>query len=159
MKSRKLLALVAGLAFLFAGCAASNLPKAAQVNQTITQVIADAGTVAILAEQQYQAGTIPQTAAARTAINDLGAAYEDAKQVYSAVLTAERVLTSATTTQLAACSPATANGVAQSAVNCQQATTAATAAKTAADATQANLTASVNALVTKTAAVKAITKK
>jgi|HubBroStandDraft_6_1064221.scaffolds.fasta_scaffold41034_4 hypothetical protein len=142
--------------FLFAGCAAGKY-NAAQVNQTVTTVIADAGTVAISAEQSYQSGKIPQTAAARTAINDLGAAYNDAKTVYLAVLTAEATYNGSQLAQVTQCQPASSQGgVVPDPAKCAAATQAATAAKSSLDAAQANLTTSLNALTAKTAAVKAL---
>jgi len=142
---------------LFVGCAARTVTAGA-ANQTVTMVIADAGTVAISAEQQYQSGKIPQTAAARTAINDLGAAYNDAKRVYTMLLTAEAAYNGNQLAQVTACQPAsTQGGVVPDPARCAAATQAATTAKAAADAAQVNLTTSLNALSAKTAAVKAIT--
>jgi hypothetical protein len=150
-----LFALIASL--LFTGCAARNV-TAAQANQTVTMVIADAGTVAIAAEQQYQAGKIPQNVSTRTAINDLGIAYNDAKGVYLALLTAEATYNGNQLAQVTACQPAsTQGGVVPDPAKCTAATQNATAAKAAADAAQITLTTSLNALSAKTAAVKAIT--
>lgn len=144
------------LAFVFTGCAAGKY-NAAKVNQTVTMVIADAGTVAISAEQAYQSGKIPQTTAARTAINDLGSAYEDAKRLFSLALLAEGAYNQSESAQLAACQPATSQGgVVSDPANCKAATQAATSAKSSLDTAQANLSASLNALTTKTAAVKAL---
>jgi hypothetical protein len=142
---------------LFTGCAARNV-TAGQANQTVTMVIADAGTVAIAAEQQYQAGKIPQNASTRTAINDLGEAYNEAKRVYTLLLTAEANYNGNQLAQVTACQPAsTQGGVVPDPARCAAATQAATAAKSSADAAQVSLTTSLNALSAKTAAVKAIT--
>lgn len=150
------LLVAAAVTFVLTGCAAGKY-NAAQVNQTVTMVIADAGTVAISAEQSYQSGKIPQTAAARTAINDLGAAYNDAKGVYLALLTAEATYNGNQIAQVTACQPAsTQGGVVPDPAKCAAATQSATAAKVSLDAAQAKLTTSLNALSTKTAAVKAI---
>lgn len=142
--------------FLFTGCAAGKY-SAAKVNQTVTTVIADAGTVAIAAEQDYQSGKIPQTAAARTAINDLGSAYNIAKDVYIDVLKAEATYNGSQLAQVTACQPAsTQGGVVPDPMKCQAATQAATAAKVNLDNAQTSLTTSLNALSTKTAAVKTL---
>lgn len=148
--------LLAVFALVFAGCAARSV-TAGQANQTVTMVIADAGTVAIQAEQDYQSGKIPQTSATRTAINDLGAAYNDAKTVYMALLNAEANYTGNQLAQVTACQPAsTQGGLVPDPAKCTAATQLATAAKTRVDTAQANLTTSLTALSTKTAAVKAI---
>jgi hypothetical protein len=110
-------------------------------------------TVAIQAEQQYQAGTSPQTQTARTAINDLGNAYNQAKLVYLQVLSAETAFRDATQAQLQACMPASTNASA-----CQSATATANTDKLALDTANATLSSSVNVLVSKTTAVKAIAK-
>jgi len=146
---------VMGAAWL-GGCAVTNPPSAATVHKTVTTVIADAGTVAIQAEQQYQAGTIPQTAEARNAINDLGNAYNQARQVWQQVLSAESAFRDATTAQLQACAPATTSPSATAA--CQSATATANADKVSLDAANASLSTSLNTLTTKTNSVKAITK-
>jgi hypothetical protein len=144
---------------LFTGCAAGKY-NAASANQTVTMVIADAGTVAIQAEQAYQAGTIPQTTAARNTINDLGAAYNAARSVYSSVLAAETAYNAAQVMQVTACQPAsTQGGVNPDPAKCQAATQAAAAAQVALTTAQTNLTDSLNALAAKTQAVKAISPK
>jgi hypothetical protein len=143
-------------ALMFAGCAAGKY-SAAKTNQTVTTVIADAGTVAISAEQSYQAGKIPQTAAARTAINDLGAAYNTAKDVYGDVLRAEALYNASQLAQVTQCQPASVQGgVNPDPAKCQAATQAATNARGSLDAAEGKLTDSLNALSTKTAAVKAL---
>lgn len=143
-----------------AGCAGKKPVTVAQVNKSVTTVIADAGTVAIQSEQAYQAGKIPQTAAARTAINDLGAAYEEAKRVFSMVLLAEGAYNASESTQLQACQPASSQGgVVPDPAKCQAATQAAHTAKSSLDTAQANLSASLQALTTKTAAVTSLTPK
>ncbi len=142
---------------LFAGCAAQKPVTVGQVNKSVTTVIADAGTVAISAEQAYQAGKIPQTAAARTAINDLGGAYEEAKRLFSLALIAEGGYNVSTSTQIQACQPASSQGgVVPDPAACKAATQAAGTARSSVDAAQANLAASLQALTTKTAAVKAL---
>lgn len=156
MKRRKffsgLLAFV-GIFCGLAGCAAQKPVTAAAVHQTITEAIADAGTVAILAEQQYQSGTIPQTATNRTLINDLGNAYNKAKGVFQDVLAAEATARLATQSQLNACTPAAAASAA-----CDQATKNAQVAQANASAAQVTLSNTVNALVTQTSSVKVIVK-
>jgi len=144
--------------FLLGGCAASKVATPASVNQTITTVIADAGTVAISAEQQYQAGSIPQNETTRTAINDLGNAYEQAKKVYLQLLATETAFQQAQQAQLTACMPnASPAGATSSVASCQAATSAATQAKVALDTSNSSLSTSVNTLVSKTNAVKALT--
>lgn len=156
MKPRKLFSSIATLLLFFcgiAGCAAQKPITQASVNQTITTAIADAGTVAILAEQQYQAGTIPQTATNRTLINDLGSAYNQAKDVYQDVLRAEALANSATQIQINACTPAVANSAA-----CSQATKSAQVAQADVSQKNATLQNTVNSLVTQTSSVKVIVK-
>jgi hypothetical protein len=156
MKRRKFFGSIVTLLLFFCGitgCSAQKPITAASVHQTITTAIADAGTVAILAEQQYQAGTIPQTATNRTLINDLGNAYNKAKDVFQDVLSAEAAARSTTQMQINACTPAAANSAA-----CDQATKNAQVATANAAAAQTTLTNTVNALVTQTSSVKAITK-
>lgn len=156
MKRRKFITSFWCLVLFFtgsAGCGPKKPITAATVNQTITTAIADAGTVAILAEQQYQSGVIPQTATNRTLINDLGNAYNRAKDIYQDVLSAEAAANSATQAQLTACTPATAN-----ATQCISATEAASAAQSAVTQKNATLQTTVNALVTQTGSVKAIAK-
>jgi hypothetical protein len=155
---KNVFAAVALAAFLTFGCAASNVPKAGKLNFTITTVIADAGTIAISAEQQYQAGQIPQNEYTRKVINDLGLAYNDAKQFYSLYLGAYAEYGTAQQKQIQACTPAGA-GTTQTTDACTAATAASTAAQTKLSTSQVNLDSSVSALTTKTNAVKAITKK
>lgn len=94
-----LVAVPAGLALH--GCAAQNpaQPTVATVNQDVTQGLAGAIAAANTAEQLYNAGQIPQTAAARTAINTLGESYNDARAAYLIYL-------GAVSQQVAACQPA-----------------------------------------------------
>lgn len=149
------LALFCGL-MLFSGCAAAKY-TAANVNQTTTTVIADAGQVAIQAEQSYAAGKIPQNEYTRGAINDLGNAYNQAKVVYAALLQAEATYNYNQAQQIAACQPAsTQGGVVPDPVKCTTATQNATTAKAGLDTAQVSLSTSLQALSTKTAAVKAI---
>jgi hypothetical protein len=151
-----LLGTLVACCLLFTGCAARNV-TVGQVNKSVTTVIADAGTVAIAAEQAYQAGKIPQTAAARTAINDLGGAYEEAKRLFSMVLLAEGGYNAKQSAQMQACQPASSQGgVVSDPANCQAATQAAANARSSVDTAQANLSASLQALTSKTAAVKAL---
>jgi hypothetical protein len=141
--------------FSTTGCGPKNLPKAGQLNFTITTVIADAGTIAISAEQQYQAGQIRQNEYTRKVINDLGLAYNDAKQFYSLYLGAYAEYGTAQQKQIQACTP----GTTQTTDACTAATAASTAAQKKLGTSQVNLDSSVSALTTKTNAVKAITKK
>jgi hypothetical protein len=149
---KQTLALCFAASLLLSGCQKKPI-TAASVHQTITEAIADAGTVAILAEQQYQAGTIPQTPTNRKLINDLGNAYNKAKDVFQDVLSAEAVARTTTQAQMNACAPAAANSAA-----CDQATKQAQVATANAAASQATLTNTVNALVTQTSSVKVLTK-
>ncbi len=139
------------------GCSALKAVSSAPANETITEVIADAGTVAITAQQMYVAGSIPQTAAVRTAINDLGNAYNAAKSAYQVVLTAEIAYNAAATAQLSACTPPAGALAGATAAACTTATANATSAQTQMSAAQAQLSTQVSALVSKTTAVKAIT--
>jgi hypothetical protein len=142
---------------LFTGCAAQKPVTIGQVNKSVTTVIADAGTVAISAEQAYQAGKIPQSAGARTAINDLGAGYEEAKRLFSLLLITEAAYNAKESAQIQACQPASSQGgVVSDPANCKASTQVATTAKSAVDTAQANLSASLQALTSKTAAVKAL---
>jgi hypothetical protein len=141
--------------FLVNGCAVLK-GTAAPVNETITEVIADADTVAIQAEQMYQAGTIPQTTAARTAINDLGGAYNDAKVAFSLVLTAQAAYNGAQAAQVTACAPPSTSTQANAA-ECTAATATAAARQATLTAAQSALSTQVSALVTKTTAVKVFT--
>lgn len=143
------------------GCSLVKTAQSAPAQETLTEVIADAGTAALTAEQMYQAGTIPQSAAARTAINDLGNAYNDAKAAYVAVLTAETVYQAAVNSQLQACAPpSTGTGptaATGSAATCTNATAHATAQKVIMDSSTAALTTKVGALTAKINAVKVYT--
>ena len=141
-----------GASIAVCGCGPKTI-TAATANKSVSQVIADAGILAITAEQQYQAGTIPQTPAARSAINDLGSAYNQARQLFSAVLYAQATTNGATTTQLAACAPG------GTAAACTDATAKVTAAQTVLNTSQAQLTVGIGALTAKTAAVKGLTAK
>ena len=154
-----------GIDFVMFGCAAMKSPTAASVNQSITTAIADAGTVATQAEQEYQAGQLPQTAAIRTAINDLGTAYNDAKSAYILELQATAAYQGAQMQQITACAPPAPAGSAPTPAagqtpspECQTLTVAANARKVAADNAQAQLSEKVSAMVTKTSAVKALAK-
>lgn len=143
------------------GCAAQNpaQPTVATVNQDITQGLAGAIAAANTAEQLYNAGQIPQTAAARTAINTLGESYNDARAAYLIYL-------GAVSQQVAACQPAvtsttsagststpaasaSALAINGQAVTCASATTGVTNASAA-------LQAKVNAMTTATSAVTAL---
>lgn len=153
------------------GCAArsAKAPTTASINQTITTAIADAGAVANQAEQEYQAGQLPQTAVVRTAINDLGTAYNDAKAAYVVELQATAAYEDGQMQQIAACAPAQ-SGLAPTPVaatapstpstapsaKCQSLTVTANARKVAADNAQTQLNQKVSALTAKTSAVKAI---
>lgn len=145
-------------ALLFCGCGAMKPPKPGSVNQNITVAIADAGTVANQAELMYQAKQIPQTDAVRTAINDLGAAYNEARAAYLVLLTAETVYQATQNQQLIACTP-TGDGKAPASgpASCSDAAQKAASAKTQLDSAQTALNGKVSAMVTQTSAVKAIT--
>jgi hypothetical protein len=154
--------LALALACSLAGCSLLNTAQSAPVNKTITEVIADAGVAATTAEQMYQSGQIPQTAAARTAINDLGNAYNDAKTAYIAVLTAETTYQAAVNSQLLACAPPSTapNGTIAStgsSATCTNATAHATATKVTLDNSNAALQTKVSMLTAKISAVKVFT--
>lgn len=163
-----LLAIVAGLlgVAMFAGCGAQKPVTVGTVNKDITLGIAEASTVATTAEAEYQQGVIPQTAATRKAINDLGAAYNVARASWIAVLNAESKARAATNAQLAACTPAAAppaaSGaplpVAQPRPTCPAATASAQQAATTLTDVQAKLNTALATMGTQTTAVKAITK-
>jgi len=146
-----LAALLAGMS----GCAAWRAKPAttAAVHQDITVVIADAGAVAQEAEKQYTAGKIPQTDAARNAINALVLAYNDAKTAYSVLLTAESVYQGAQSVQLAACDPKAEAATA----NCKGATKNAAGAKAQLEKDNAALSTAISAMASKASAVKTIT--
>ena len=143
------------------GCSLLKSAQSAPANQTITEVIASAGAAANTAAQMYQSGQIPQTATARTAINDLGNAYNDAKTAYLAVLTAETTYQAAVNTQLTACAPTSSTAKTGtnvgSATTCQTATVHATSQKAELDSANATLSSKVSALTAKVTAVKALT--
>lgn len=168
-----------GLILSLSGCAARNAkaPTTASVNQSITTAIADAGAVANQAKQEYESGQLPQTAAVRTAINDLGTAYNDASAAYVEELRARAAFQSAQIQQIAACKPSTtpvatppANGVtptppagnatlaapAAPSADCQSLTVTANATKLAATNASTQLSQKISALTTKTSTVKAI---
>jgi hypothetical protein len=154
-----LLICAAGIsALLFCGCAAMNSPKAGSVNQNITVAIADAGTVANQAEQMYQAKQIPQTETVRNAINDLGAAYNEARSAYLVLLTAESVAQGTQNQQLIACAPSRSSTT-KGPGSCDDYTQKAAAAQTQLNVSQAALNEKVSAMVNKTNVVKAITQK
>lgn len=161
------------------GCAAMNAkaPTTASVNQSITTVIADAGAVANQAEQEYQSGQIPQTPAVRTAINDLGTAYNDARAAYVVELLATQAYQSAEVKQIAACAPPPSpaattpagTGVvptpavasttpATPSAQCQTLTVAANARKVSATNASTQLNQKISALTSKTSAVKSLSK-
>jgi hypothetical protein len=152
-KHGAILLVLAG-ALALGGCAVLQKAQSAPVNKTITEVIADAGAVANSAEQMYNAGTIPQTAGARTAINDLGNAYNLAKDAWVMVLKAESAYNAAVAAQLSACAP-TSSGAANT-TGCTAATTNAKTAKTNSDAKTVALQTQVSVLVAKTSNVKAL---
>ena len=158
IKRTRSIAAILCLAFLLHGCAAAT---PAVVNRDITTGIADAGTVAIQAEQMYQAKQIPQTTANRNAINALGAAYSDAKDSYGVFLTAEAVYNGAVSVQLAACSPAAAGTNLQvngQPATCPAATASVGTARTQLTAAQTAYNAKITTLGTQTTAVQALTK-
>jgi hypothetical protein len=163
MSERKMSLLSAVLCgLLLYGCAAATTTS---VNRDITTGIADAGVTAITAEQEYQAGTIPQTPTARTVINDLGDSYNQAKAAWLLVLNAENAYRTAQNQQIAACTPVTSGSVAANpgsapiaTANCTAATKSATAAQAQVTQTQTALNTTVATMSTQTASVKAITK-
>lgn len=136
-----------------AGCIGYN---AATANRDITSVIAGAGAAANQAEQAYQNKTISQTTGARTTINNLGAAYEQARAAYLAVLEAEQIYRNAENMQLTSCVPSLAAASAGSASNCATITQSASAAQTKLQAAEAALNAKITALAVQTKAVKAL---
>ena len=139
---------------LAAGCMAY---KSSTVNLDITSVIAGAGAAANQAEQAYQAKTIAQTPTARNTINNLGAAYEQARTAYIAMLTAEESYQAAEKTQLNVCSPPPAN-IAY-ANSCPPATQATNSALTKFESAQRALNSTIANLANQTKAVQALSKK
>jgi dihydroxyacetone kinase len=138
------------LAFLAVSCA----PKtAATVNRDITTAIAGAGAAASQAEQEYQNKTIAQTPAARNTINNLGAAYEQARIAYLAVLDAEKIYQAAESAQLLSCSP---SQTATSATNCQASTGSVAAAQARLSAAENDLNAKISNLSAQTKAVQSL---
>ena len=147
------------------GCSVLNTAQSAPANQTMTEIIADAGAAATSAEQQYQAGTIPQNEYSRAAINDLGNAYNDARAAYTAVLTAEIQYHAAVNTQLASCAPpAVSSSGATTAQpktgpSCTDATAHATQSQTTLNNANFALSQHVSVLTSKISVVKALQPK
>ncbi len=159
----RILIVVAALCALFAGCAASNLTGIAKVNQQITLTLSDACTIANQAKAAYEAQSIPQTATARTIINDAGVACEQGKLAFNLTLQAEIAYSNAEIAQVSACSPqvgASASGTppAQQPA-CLQANQTVTSTKGSLDAATANLDAKLNDMAVKSNAARAITPK
>jgi len=146
-----LLSLLA-LAALY-GCAAQTT---ATVNRDITTVIAGAGAAANQAEQAYQNKTIAQTPGARNVINNLGAAYEQARTAYLAVLDAEKIYRAAEDAQLLSCRPSLTAASTGSASNCQATTQSVTAAQIKLQAAESDLNAKVASLAAQTKAVQSL---
>lgn len=135
---------------------ASTASTPATVNVDITSVIAAAGAAANQAEQAYQNKTIAQTPAARNAINTLGAAYEQARLAYGAVLEAEQIYRQAEAMQVSSCVPSLASASPGSAANCQATGQSAAAAQTKLQTAQAGLNAKIANLANQTKAVQAL---
>jgi hypothetical protein len=160
------IAALLALAILFSGCAGQKPVTVGTVNKDITLGIAEAGTVARTAETEYQQKIIPQTAANRTLINNLGAAYNTAKRAWLVVLNAESQARAATNAQLTACTPPAATFLAagapiatvQTTATCSDATAAAQQANTAIATAQGQLNSAIATMSSQTTAVKAITK-
>jgi hypothetical protein len=159
---------LAALFFLVFGCAYLKSPKVATVHQDVTTAIADAGAAAFEAQREYTAGQLPQTPAVRTVINDLGSAYNDAKNAFLMLLNAESVYRGAQSQQLAACSPPTGIGTAAGPgpvpaasvstpqATCQMFTQNVATAKSNLDKNTVALDAAVSQMVTRTNVVKAL---
>lgn len=145
-----------GFAFIFGGCAASNLTGAAKVHQTVTLVLADECTAAIQAKAAYEAGTLPQTDAVRYTINDAGAACEQAKIAFTTALTAELAYRNAEALQVNACIPQAGAVPPPANPQCEAAGRNTAAAKVASDNANAALSTKLASLPAKAAAVKAI---
>lgn len=146
------------LASWIGGCSLVNTAQSAPANETLTQIIADAGAAANSAEQQYQAGTIPQNEYSRKAINDLGTAYNDAKAAYSAMLVAEIQYHAAINTQLASCAPA-GGTPAKKGPTCADATANANTNQTLLNNANHTLNLQVSTLTGKITAVRALQPK
>jgi len=145
------------LAFALGGCAASNLSKPAQVNKTVTTIIADDCTIAVQAKALYEAEKIPQTDAARTAINAAGAACEEAKTAFIAALSAESTYRNAELTQVASCTPQ--QGMPDNVdliPGCKTAAAAAATAKQKMDNASADLSSKISTLTTKAGAAHSL---
>lgn len=138
------------------GCSLFQTAQSGPANETITEVIADAGAAANAAEAQYNSGAISQTSTNRSVINDLGAAYNDAKTAYLAVLTAETEYQAAVNTQLTSCAPAAGSSATTSGPTCTAATSNVTSKQTALTGANATLSAKVSVLTAKITAVKAL---
>lgn len=152
-----LLALVLFAGIQFTGCAAAT---PANAHQTVTEIVAGAGAAANTAEAQYASGAIAQTPANRTAINALGAAYNDARAAFLVVLRAEGTYTQALNAQIGVCAPgAPPTSINGQPLTCAAASASVTAAQTALATANSALTAKTSALSTATVAVNAIPKK
>lgn len=152
-----LAAVMAVSAFMFNGCAASNLTGPAKTHQQITLLIADDCTLANQAKLQYTAGKIPQTETARTAINDAGAACEQAKFAFMLVLTAEQQYRVAQAVQVTNCTPQT--GLPVETPACEASAKNTDAAKLKVDNANADLDTKLSTMTAKAAVVKPLIQK
>lgn len=147
------MALTGAIICTIAGCAPNT---AATVNRDITTAIAGAGAAANEAEQYYNNKQIAQTDTNRKAINDLGAAYTDARNAFITVLNAESVYRGAQQLQLIACSPATVKPANPPAVDCAQTTQNVTNAQNQVQAAEQQLNTKIATLSTQTKSVQAL---
>ena len=149
---------VLAIALATASCASLTPAK---VNRDITTGIASAGAAADKAEEMYQTQQIPQTEKNRYAINALGNAYNEAREAWLLVLTAESVYRGSQQIQMSACAPgvkATNMHVNGAAATCEGATANVAKAKEVLATQNAALTAKVSAMSSATAAVTALSK-
>lgn len=134
-----------------AGCAAKT---AATANRDITTVIAGAGAAANQAETQYNNKTLAQNDTNRKVINDLGAAYNEARGAFIAYLQAQSAYQAAENQQMTICAPANSGG--GTATSCSVATATAQNNATAAATAKTALDIAVSQLAAKTQQVQTL---
>lgn len=145
-----------GVAWILGGCAAKNLTGIAKTNQQTAIVLADECTAAAHAKAAYDAGTIPQTAGTRAAINGAITACEDAKKAVNVALEAEIAYKNAVQSQVVSCTPQPGAITPPENPQCQAASQNTQAKKAASDNAIAAADSSLATLASKTAAVKSL---
>lgn len=148
------------LAFSLGGCAASNLPKAAQANRSVATIIADDCTIAVQAKALYETGKIPNTDAARYTINAAGAACEQSKTAFLLLLKAEQAYRDAEAAQVNACTPTpgTPENV-DLLPGCKTSAAAAADAKVKVDSASSDLSTAVSTMTSKASAAQSLVPK